>query len=147
MAHDQTESGVLPLAYLLLPGADKQVYTRAFKILQNSLKDLPVEDNKAPLLPTRGNPEDKDKDEATLAAEKEARLRDLGPKTIIIDFELAQYNSFTKTFNGEVQGCFFHSRQAINRRLRGNSELGKLHRRETSGKCENAVLKFVALAF
>ena len=100
MVHGQTELGVLPLAYFLLPGADEQVYTRAFKILQNALNDLPVEDNKTPPLPTRGNPEDKNKDEATLAAEKEARLRDLEPKTIIMDFELTQYYAFTKTFNG-----------------------------------------------
>ncbi|KAJ9063185.1 hypothetical protein DSO57_1002485 [Entomophthora muscae] len=64
-----------------------------------------------------------------------------------MDFETAQYNTFVNTFDGEVQGCFFHYKKAVNRQLKGLPELSKLHRLDTSGKCKFLIQQFVALAF
>ncbi|KAJ9084213.1 hypothetical protein DSO57_1026811 [Entomophthora muscae] len=98
--------------------------------------------------PTRpASPDDADKDEVTLAAEEKEHNRDIGPKIIIMDYEAAQYNALVKTFNGKVQGCFFHYQQAINRHLKGKTLLSSLIQQNTAGKCKFLIQKFVALAF
>ncbi|KAJ9089958.1 hypothetical protein DSO57_1007777 [Entomophthora muscae] len=98
VVHSLIEGKVLPFAYFLIPGATEEIYTRAFKILQEGIKSLPSNRKSPPGHNTRANPDDDEKDEATLAAEKEAQDKALGPSTIIMNYETAQYNAFVNTF-------------------------------------------------
>lgn len=147
VVHATVESKVLPFAYFLLPGATEEIYTKAFKILQDAMKALPVPDEPTAGPSTRANPDDSQKDAETLAQEQLARDKALGPAVIIMDYETAQYNAFKEVFDGEVQGCFFHYRQAITRRLQQTPALSKLSREDTTGKCKSVIQKLVALAF
>ncbi|KAJ9088646.1 hypothetical protein DSO57_1020979 [Entomophthora muscae] len=108
---------------------------------------LPINQLLHPTHTTRANPSSAEKDESTLATEKLAHAHSLGPKVIIIDFEQAQFRAFKATFNGEVQGCFFHFRQALIKNLKSNKELFGKYLNDGKGKCCFAITQFAALAF
>ncbi|KAJ9080820.1 hypothetical protein DSO57_1020945 [Entomophthora muscae] len=72
---------------------------------------------------TRVNPSSPEKDGSAQAAEQLAHVRTLGTKIIIMDFELDQFRAFGATFNGEIQGCFFHFRQALIKHLKSKKGL------------------------
>ncbi|KAJ9056633.1 hypothetical protein DSO57_1030974 [Entomophthora muscae] len=92
------------------------------------------------------NPSSTEKDESTLAAEQLAHARLLGPKVIIMDFEQAQFRSFEATFNGEVQGCFFHFRQALIKHLKSKKKLFEKYLNNGKEKCRFAMTQFASLA-
>ncbi|KAJ9054410.1 hypothetical protein DSO57_1015038 [Entomophthora muscae] len=64
-----------------------------------------------------------------------------------MDFEQAQFRAFEATFNGEVQGCFFHFRQALIKNLKSKKELFEKYINNDKGKCHFAMTQFAALVF
>ncbi|KAJ9080073.1 hypothetical protein DSO57_1039659 [Entomophthora muscae] len=133
--HGQFNDQVIPLVFFLLPGAKTEGYTRAFKIVWDTLCSLPTNQLPPPTHATRANPSSAEKDESTLAAEQLAHVRSLGPKVIIMDFEQAQFRAFEATFNGEVQSCFFHFRQALIKNLKSEKDLFEKYLNNGKGKC------------
>ncbi|KAJ9059784.1 hypothetical protein DSO57_1037908 [Entomophthora muscae] len=64
-----------------------------------------------------------------------------------MEFEQAQFRAFKATFNGEVQGCFFHFRQALIKNLKSNKEFFEKYLNDDKGKCCFVITQFAALAF
>ncbi|KAJ9086344.1 hypothetical protein DSO57_1005048 [Entomophthora muscae] len=52
-----------------------------------------------------------------------------------MDFEQAQFRAFEATFNGEVQGCFFHSRQALIKHHKSKKKLLEKDLNDVEEKC------------
>lgn len=145
--HGQFEDKAIPLVYFLLSGFSTEVYQEAFTIVRDALAELPSKKPIPATHATRGKPAEEEKDEETLAAEKEEWLSSLGPKVIIMDYEQAQYNAFKNTFDGEVQGCFFHFRQAVYRNMYSKPDLYNKFLNDGSGKIRFRIAQFAALAF
>ncbi|KAJ9062338.1 hypothetical protein DSO57_1011912 [Entomophthora muscae] len=57
------------------------------------------------------------------------------------------FRAFEATFNGEVQGCFFHFRQALVKNLKSEKDLFKKYLNNDKGECRFAQTQFAALAF
>ncbi|KAJ9056378.1 hypothetical protein DSO57_1033649 [Entomophthora muscae] len=64
-----------------------------------------------------------------------------------MDFELAQFRAFETIFNGEVQGCFFHFRQALIKRLKSEKKLFDKYLNDGKGKCFFSMTQLADLAF
>lgn len=73
------------------------------------------------------------------------KRKDLNPKNITIDFEMAAINSFLEVFESTViYGCFFHFCQAIWRKIQ---EIGLQKWYKESTENSNLIKKFNALAY
>ncbi|KAJ9088840.1 hypothetical protein DSO57_1019118 [Entomophthora muscae] len=64
-----------------------------------------------------------------------------------MDFEQAQFRAFETNFNEEVQGFFFHFRQALIKHLQSKKELFDKYLNDGKGKCCFTMTQFTALAF
>ncbi|KAJ9061874.1 hypothetical protein DSO57_1016279 [Entomophthora muscae] len=64
-----------------------------------------------------------------------------------MDFEQAQFRAFKATFNREVQGCFFHFRQALIKKLKSEKDLFEKYLNNGKWKCCFALTQFAALTF
>ncbi|KAJ9068093.1 hypothetical protein DSO57_1032103 [Entomophthora muscae] len=64
-----------------------------------------------------------------------------------MDFEQTQFRAFEITFNGEVQGCFFHFRQTLIKNLKSKKKLFDKYLNDGKGKCRFSITQFAALAF
>ena len=65
---------------------------------------------------------------------------------LLVDFELAQENAFTEVFKGVPHSCFFHFRQALQRKLNTLTNLSERVKTDTSQAFKIAFNSFVTLA-
>ena len=68
-------------------------------------------------------------------------------KDLLVDFEVAQAKAFINIFNGALHGCFFHFRQALQRKLNFFKKLSSKLRKDSTEELKINFNKFSALAF
>ena len=146
--HARVDTEVFPMAFFLFNGKTAKMYSHVLKFLKAELDKVYLEDRQAgPVVrrqPRRSCSASQPQQEEDEMAEEQYP----GPTHIVLDFEAAQAKAFLSLFAGaKVQGCFFHFRQAINRKVRSCAELRKLRAKDGTMECRITICMYVALAF
>ena len=114
--HAQVGSQTLPLAFFIMQRRTALDYQIALGMLRAVMDPLPAP-NAPVAAATRGRPR--------IAQPANDPAGPVYTFTILLDFEPAQSGAFLECFGGTIsrQGCFFHFRQAILRRVRNEHPL------------------------
>ena len=148
--HIEEAQCVYPMAFFLFRGKTKNTYLDVLKLFKAELNKVFTQDAEAQptrrMTPSRSCRSSSSQDTNPSPAADE--LGYTGPKFIVLDFESAQAAAFRLAFPlVKTQGCFFHFRQAVNRKVRSFEELRVLRAKDSSMECRITIAMFVALAF
>lgn len=141
MVNGKFEEKTIPLVFFLLNGFFEDYYIHALEVLKKKLNALPLEHHE----PTKRRIRNQDSGSQGLE-ETEEPSSEPYHTNLLVEFELAQAKAFTKVFNSEPHGCFFHFRQCMRIKLLQHKVLNHAYHYDFSLRTKVTFNTLVALA-